>query len=143
MTTTIERLDLTLADAVRKHATDRPHETALTFMDYSVDRSGVPLRLSYAALDTHAMALAGRPKLIIADEPTGNVDAAMAERILHLLTAMNRLGTTVIVATHDVGLIAATPGAQLIRLEKGALVDPTGALRHPPQTPLRAEGAPS
>ena len=79
-----------------------------------------------------ARAVIARPELVIADEPTGNVDAAMAERILHLLTAMNRLGTTVIVATHDVGLIAATPGAQLIRLEKGALVDPTGALKHPP-----------
>ena len=62
----------------------------------------------------------------------------MAQRILHLLTAMNRLGTTVIVATHDVSLIAATPGAQLIRLEKGALVDPTGALKHPPQAASRA-----
>ena len=79
-----------------------------------------------------ARAVIARPELLIADEPTGNVDAAMAERILHLLTAMNRLGTTVIVATHDVGLIAATPGAQLIRLEKGVLVDPTGALKHPP-----------
>jgi cell division transport system ATP-binding protein len=79
-----------------------------------------------------ARAVIARPELVIADEPTGNVDAAMAERILHLLTAMNRLGTTVIVATHDVGLIAATPGADLIRLEKGVLVDPTGALRHPP-----------
>ena len=87
-----------------------------------------------------ARAVIARPELVIADEPTGNVDAAMAERILHLLTAMNGLGTTVIVATHDVGLIAATPGAQLIRLEKGALVDPTGALRHPPRTPPRAEG---
>jgi cell division transport system ATP-binding protein len=85
-----------------------------------------------------ARAVIARPELIIADEPTGNVDSAMAERILHLLTAMNRLGTTVIVATHDVGLIAATPGAQLIRLEKGALVDPTGALRHPPASPPRA-----
>jgi len=82
-----------------------------------------------------ARAVIAHPDLIIADEPTGNVDAAMAERILHLLTAMNRHGTTVIVATHDVGLIAATPGAQLIRLEKGALVDPTGALKHPPMTP--------
>ena len=76
-----------------------------------------------------------RPELIIADEPTGNVDAAMAERILHLLTAMNRLGTTVIVATHDIGLIAATSGAELIRLENGLLVDPTGALKHPPGPP--------
>lgn len=89
-----------------------------------------------------ARAVIARPELIIADEPTGNVDAAMAERILHLLTAMNRLGTTVIVATHDVGLITATPGAQLIRLEKGALVDPTGALKHPPGAP-RPQGAAS
>jgi cell division transport system ATP-binding protein len=82
-----------------------------------------------------ARAVIARPELLIADEPTGNVDAAMAQRILHLLTAMNRLGTTVIVATHDLGLIAATPGAQLIRLENGALVDPTGALRNPPGRP--------
>ena len=81
-----------------------------------------------------ARAVIARPELIIADEPTGNVDAAMAERILHLLTAMNRHGTTVIVATHDLGLIAATPGAQLIRLENGNLVDPTGALRNPPRS---------
>jgi cell division transport system ATP-binding protein len=73
-----------------------------------------------------------RPELLVADEPTGNVDAAMAQRILHLLTALNRLGTTVVVATHDLGLIAATPGSQLIRLENGQLVDPTGALKHPP-----------
>ena len=79
-----------------------------------------------------ARAVIARPDLIIADEPTGNVDAAMAQRILHLLTAMNRDGTTVVVATHDLSLIAATPGAQLIRLEGGHLVDPTGALRHPP-----------
>ena len=85
-----------------------------------------------------ARAVIARPELIIADEPTGNVDSAMAQRILHLLTAMNRLGTTVIVATHDLGLIAATPGAQLIRLENGVLVDPTGALRNPPNAPPRS-----
>ena len=85
-----------------------------------------------------ARAVIAQPDLLIADEPTGNVDAAMAQRILHLLTAMNRLGTTVIVATHDLSLIAATPGAQLIRLENGHLVDPTGALRNPPNAPPRA-----
>ena len=79
-----------------------------------------------------ARAVIARPELLVADEPTGNVDAAMAQRILHLLTALNRLGTTVVVATHDLGLIAATPGSQLIRLENGNLVDPTGALRNPP-----------
>jgi len=79
-----------------------------------------------------ARAVIARPDLIIADEPTGNVDAAMAQRILHLLTAMNRQGTTVVVATHDLALIAATPGAQLLRIENGALADPTGTLRNPP-----------
>ena len=53
-------------------------------------------------------------------------------RLMHLFTAMNRLGTTVVVATHDVSLINATPGAQLIRLENGTMVDPTGTLRNPP-----------
>ena len=66
-----------------------------------------------------ARAVINRPELLVADEPTGNVDAEMAKRLLHLFTALNRLGTTVVVATHDVGLIAPTPGAQLIRLENG------------------------
>jgi cell division transport system ATP-binding protein len=56
----------------------------------------------------------------------------MAKRILHLLTALNRLGTTIIVATHDISLITATPGAQMIRLDNGAMIDPTGALKNPP-----------
>ena len=51
--------------------------------------------------------------------------------LLHLFTALNRLGTTVVVATHDVGLISATPGAELIRLENGSVVDPTGMLAQP------------
>jgi cell division transport system ATP-binding protein len=76
-----------------------------------------------------------RPELLVADEPTGNVDAEMANRLMGLFIALNRLGTTVVVATHDVGLINATPGAQLIRLENGTLVDPTGTLRKPPRSP--------
>jgi cell division transport system ATP-binding protein len=79
-----------------------------------------------------ARAVINRPQLLVADEPTGNVDSEMAKRLLHLFTALNRLGTTVVVATHDVGLISATPGADLIRLENGGLVDPTGMLRNPP-----------
>lgn len=82
-----------------------------------------------------ARAVINRPELLVADEPTGNVDAEMAARILHLLTALNRLGTTVIVATHDVSLIRSTPEAQMIRLDRGALADPTGALRNPPARP--------
>lgn len=82
-----------------------------------------------------ARAVINRPDLLVADEPTGNVDAEMAQRLLHLFSALNRLGTTVVVATHDVGLISATPGARLIRLENGTMVDPTGALKNPPRSP--------
>lgn len=82
-----------------------------------------------------ARAVINRPDLLVADEPTGNVDSEMAQRLLHLFSALNRLGTTVVVATHDVGLISATPGAKLIRLENGSVADPTGALRHPPGAP--------
>ncbi len=79
-----------------------------------------------------ARAVINRPELLVADEPTGNVDADMAKRLLHLFTSLNALGTTVIVATHDVGLISATPGAQMIRLEGGSVQDPTGTLKNPP-----------
>ena len=85
-----------------------------------------------------ARAVINRPDLLVADEPTGNVDAAMAQRLLHLFSALNRQGTTVVVATHDVGLINATPGAKMIRLEGGTIADPTGALRNPPRTAREA-----
>ena len=81
-----------------------------------------------------ARAVINRPELLVADEPTGNVDAEMANRLMGLFTAINRLGTTVVVATHDVGLINATPGAQLIRLENGTLVDPDRYAQEPAAT---------
>ena len=79
-----------------------------------------------------ARAVISQPEILVADEPTGNVDAEMAERLMHLFSALNRLGTTVVVATHDVGLIASIPGAQMVRLEQGSMVDPTGSLKNPP-----------
>jgi len=99
------------------------------------DRAGArPLTLSGGEQQRVAIARAviNRPDLLVADEPTGNVDAEMAKRLLHLFTSLNRLGTTVVVATHDIGLISATAGAQMVRLEKGTVVDRTGALRNPP-----------
>jgi cell division transport system ATP-binding protein len=87
-----------------------------------------------------ARAVINRPELLVADEPTGNVDSDMAKRLLHLFTSLNRLGTTVVVATHDVGLIGATPGAQMIRLESGWVQDRTGALKNPPVRPSGGPG---
>jgi cell division transport system ATP-binding protein len=48
-----------------------------------------------------ARAVIGKPELLLADEPTGNVDPVMARRLLRLFVELNRLGTSVIIATHD------------------------------------------
>jgi cell division transport system ATP-binding protein len=80
-----------------------------------------------------ARAVIARPEILVADEPTGNVDPDMANRLLHLFDALNKLGTTVVVATHDMHLLARVPSAQIMRLERGTLSDPTGALRFPPR----------
>ncbi len=80
-----------------------------------------------------ARAVIGRPDLLVADEPTGNVDPEMAVKLLRLFEALNRLGTTVVVATHDVHLLKKVPESLIMRLDRGRLSDPTGALRYPPR----------
>ncbi|CAM4041831.1 cell division ATP-binding protein FtsE [Novosphingobium lubricantis] len=80
-----------------------------------------------------ARAVIGRPDMLVADEPTGNVDPEMALKLLRLFEALNRLGTTVVVATHDIHLIRKVPESLIMRLDKGRLSDPTGALRYPPR----------
>ena len=80
-----------------------------------------------------ARAVIGRPDMLVADEPTGNVDPEMALKLIRLFEALNRLGTTVVVATHDVHLLRKVPDSLIMRLDKGALSDPTGALRYPPR----------
>jgi cell division transport system ATP-binding protein len=80
-----------------------------------------------------ARAVIARPEILVADEPTGNVDADMALKLLRLFEALNRLGTTVVVATHDVHLLKKVPESLIMRLDKGRLSDPTGALRYPPR----------
>ena len=80
-----------------------------------------------------ARAVIARPDILVADEPTGNVDPEMALKLLRLFEALNRLGTTVVVATHDVHLLRKVPDSLIMRLDKGRLSDPTGALRYPPR----------
>ena len=88
----------------------------------------------------NARAVMHAPEMLVADEPTGNVDPDMAVKLLRLFEAINRLGTTVVVATHDVHLLKRVPDSLIMRLDKGRLSDPTGALRYPPRVPrTRAE----
>ena len=116
---------------------DEPVREMLEWVGLADRASARPATLSGGEQQRVAIARAviSHPEILIADEPTGNVDADMAQRLLHLFTSLNRLGTTVVVATHDVGLIASTPGAQMVRLEQGTMVDPTGSLKHPPARP--------
>jgi cell division transport system ATP-binding protein len=69
-----------------------------------------------------ARAVIGRPDILVADEPTGNVDPDMAYRLMHLFYELNRLGTTTVIATHDAQLIERMSNAKVMRLEKGELV---------------------
>lgn len=82
-----------------------------------------------------ARAVIAQPEMLVADEPTGNVDPDMAARLLGLFEALNRFGTTVVVATHDMQLIRSVPKANIMRLDRGQLGDPTGSLRYPPRVP--------
>ncbi|WP_421952319.1 cell division ATP-binding protein FtsE [Pelagibacterium sp.] len=52
-----------------------------------------------------ARAVIGNPDILLADEPTGNVDPELSQRLLHLFEQLNKMGTTIILATHEVALL--------------------------------------
>ena len=70
-----------------------------------------------------ARAVIARPQVLLADEPTGNVDGKIATRLLHLFEELNKLGTTIVVATHNEALLERFPHSR-IRIENGVLVGP-------------------
>lgn len=67
-----------------------------------------------------ARAVIAKPQLLLADEPTGNVDPGLAKRLLHLFLELNRLGTTMLIATHDKGLVRQAE-RPVLHLEQGEL----------------------
>ncbi|MBM20383.1 MAG: cell division ATP-binding protein FtsE [Stappia sp.] len=67
-----------------------------------------------------ARALITRPEILLADEPTGNVDPPLARRLLRLFIELNRLGTSVVIATHDLGLMEQV-SARRLELADGRL----------------------
>ena len=69
-----------------------------------------------------ARAVIGRPQLLLADEPTGNVDDRIALRLMHLFEELNKIGTTIVIATHNESLMErfAYP---VMRLKAGELVE--------------------
>jgi cell division transport system ATP-binding protein len=69
-----------------------------------------------------ARAVVAKPDLLIADEPTGNVDSEIGARLIRLFAELNRLGTTVLIATHDRTLVEKTRAREM-RLVDGRLVE--------------------
>jgi cell division transport system ATP-binding protein len=67
-----------------------------------------------------ARALITRPEILLADEPTGNVDPPLARRLMRLFVELNRLGTSVVLATHDITLMNQFSFRRLV-LEEGRL----------------------
>jgi cell division transport system ATP-binding protein len=84
-----------------------------------------------------ARAVVGRPDILLADEPTGNVDHEMGLRILRLFVELNRLGTTILIATHDQDLVARS-GRPVLHLADGRLTElgvPGRSVAADPQAP--------
>ena len=70
-----------------------------------------------------ARALISKPGLLIADEPTGNLDQVLSEEIMELFAKINAQGTTVVIATHNVSFIN-KGNRRVLRLDKGRLTEP-------------------
>jgi cell division transport system ATP-binding protein len=68
-----------------------------------------------------ARAFVNRPLILLADEPTGNLDPTTTEGIMRLLDRINRTGTTVVMATHDVGIVD-TMRRRVIELDHGVVI---------------------
>lgn len=68
-----------------------------------------------------ARALVNNPKLIIADEPTGNIDPELSYEIVDLLNEINKVGTTVVMVTHEHDLVAQF-NHRVITIDDGSVV---------------------
>ena len=68
-----------------------------------------------------ARAVVAKPELLLADEPTGNVDPEIGGRIMRLFTELNKLGTCVMIATHDMRIMERVPASRIYRLAEGRL----------------------
>ncbi|HWM49579.1 MAG TPA: cell division ATP-binding protein FtsE [Xanthobacteraceae bacterium] len=106
--TTFENVALPLRVQGRSEASYRREVTELLHWVGLGDRLGaLPPVLSGGEKQRAAIARAviARPELLLADEPTGNVDPALAQRLLRLFIELNKSGTAVVIATHDIGLM--------------------------------------
>lgn len=101
-------------------------EDLLAWVDMGDRADAFPEELSGGERQRLALARAVimDPEMIVADEPTGNVDWEMGQRLLTLLVELNKMGKTILLATHDLNLIRSIKGrvpAKVLRLKGGSL----------------------
>jgi cell division transport system ATP-binding protein len=106
-------------DVIQKHVTE-----LLTWVGLKDHLHARPPTLSGGQQQRVAIARAviAHPKLLLADEPTGNVDDTIAVRLLYLFEELNRMGTTVVIATHNRSIISRF-SHPVLRLSEGGLVE--------------------
>jgi cell division transport system ATP-binding protein len=117
-------LPLIVTGAARAQAEQRAR-AALDKVGLLDRASALPLELSGGEQQRAAIARAivNRPQIILADEPTANLDRAAADRVIDALRAFNSVGVTCMISTHDEQILDS--GARVIRLEHGQLVEAT------------------
>jgi cell division transport system ATP-binding protein len=114
-------LPLMVADVSLKEI-DRRVRAALDQVGLLGKERAVPLELSVGEQQRVgiARAIVSKPPLLIADEPTGNLDATLAAEVMSLFARFNEVGVTVLIATHDLRLVEES-GRRQIELSKGNL----------------------
>lgn len=121
--TIFENISLPLEIANKKEGEKKEKVSKiLSLVGLEGKESFFPLQLSGGELQrvVIARALVGGPKILFADEPTGNLDQETGWGVIDLLRRINEKGTTVIVATHNVGIVDSF-GKRVIHLEKGKI----------------------
>ena len=122
-----ENIELPLSVARRDIEGERDNlEELMSWVGLTGQKHNRPPQLSGGERQRAALARAVimSPDVIIADEPTGNIDWEMALRLLKLLVELNRMGKTILIATHDMNLIRnakSQTAARVLRLHNGRL----------------------
>ena len=124
--TLAENIILPLKVAGREDEAAGDLDDLLKWVGLTAQANQLPPQLSGGERQRAALARAVimSPDVIIADEPTGNIDWEMSQRLLTLLVELNKMGKTVLIATHDLNLIRLAKSqvsARLLRLKDGTL----------------------